>query len=79
MNVQQIYVELLDEGVIVYRPVSATKIRDGIYRIEGVIPETETWAFAPGQIVECELRTFDDVRRELAAIRLVTQDKIGNQ
>jgi hypothetical protein len=54
MNPRHIYVELLDEGTFVWRPVSATHIRDLIFKIEGNVPEGETWAFQPGEIVECE-------------------------
>jgi hypothetical protein len=31
-NTQTIYVELLDEGVVVYRPVEATPNPDGVLR-----------------------------------------------
>lgn len=47
MNTQQIYVELPDEGTIVYRPVAATHIKNMIFKIEGIIPETETWPSYP--------------------------------
>ncbi len=45
MDTQQIYVELLDEGTIVHRPVPAIHIKDMIFKIEGNVPETETWVF----------------------------------
>ncbi len=51
-----IYVYLLDEGVDVWRPVDAIRIRDSIYQInpKSEIPETEVWQFLPGDIVRCE-------------------------
>jgi hypothetical protein len=31
--------------------------REGdLYRIVGVVPETEKWAFSPGSLVRCEQR-----------------------
>jgi hypothetical protein len=69
MNTQQIYVELPDEGTIVYRPVAATHIKNMIFKIEGIIPETETRAFLPGEIVECKYHKFIDGKTELSAFR----------
>ena len=49
-----IYVQLLDEGQRVYRPVPAIKIRDDIYELKGAeIYDTtdETWEFVPGSHV----------------------------
>jgi hypothetical protein len=52
-----VYVELLDEGVPVWRPVQAEELGDGRYRLlptDDYDPEIETWAFLPGSIVRCE-------------------------
>jgi hypothetical protein len=46
-----VYVSLLDEGVDVWRPVSAEHIRDDVYRISGVVPAEEAWQFKPDEIV----------------------------
>jgi|RhiMetdeSRZDD1v2_1073273.scaffolds.fasta_scaffold02311_14 hypothetical protein len=78
MNTQQICVELLDEGTIVYRPVSATHIKDMTFTIEGIIPETETWAFSPGEIVECKYHKFIHGNEEITAFRARTPDEIAN-
>jgi len=48
-----VYVELLDEGVDVWRPVVASEIAPGRYLLEGPMPESERWAFPPGAVVEC--------------------------
>jgi hypothetical protein len=38
---QTIYVELLDEGVVVYRPVEATPNPDGVLRLPAPAPADE--------------------------------------
>jgi hypothetical protein len=53
---QTIYVELLDEGVDVWRPVAAAEEAPGIYRLPSSAPAGETWSFEPGSAVRCELR-----------------------
>ncbi|MEO6022756.1 MAG: hypothetical protein ABIP64_06520 [Burkholderiales bacterium] len=57
-----VYVQLLDEGTVVYRPVSAVKEQDGVCVIAGIEifdREIETWEFEPGSRVTYELRKFD--------------------
>ena len=51
-----IYVQLLDEGVDVWRPVEATALGTGAYRLEGRPPSEERWEFQPGEIVIGETR-----------------------
>jgi hypothetical protein len=50
-----IYVELLDEGTKVCRPVQATLLGPEEYLIlsAGYDPETETWEYPPGSVVQC--------------------------
>ena len=57
-----IYVELLDEGVEVWRLVTAEVLDGGRYRIlsENVSPDDEQWAFVTGDVVHCERQRFDD-------------------
>ena len=56
-----IYVKLLDEGTEVYRPVPATEVGEGVFKIMGVDiynPDDEIWEFPPGicvQVVEKNL------------------------
>jgi hypothetical protein len=38
---QTIYVELLDEGVVVYRPAEATPDPDGVLRLAATAPADE--------------------------------------
>ena len=65
-----IYVALKDEGVPVWRPVSATEVAPSRFRIDDSIPEDEVWEFQPGQIVECEMRRFDSDDSKLVAVRV---------
>ena len=55
-----IYMPLLNEGTDVWRPVPATQVSAGTYRVEGDMPDDEEWMFAPGSVVRCELRAFND-------------------
>ena len=62
MIIEDILVELLDEGSSSYRPVKAEKIKENIYRIIVGQPydtEDEKWEFEPGQMVEVEEREFE--------------------
>jgi hypothetical protein len=52
-----VYIKLLDEGTIVYRPVPAFRIDSNIYQINGnefYNPDDENWEFIPGTIVNVE-------------------------
>lgn len=65
----EIFVQLFDEKVDVWRPVWAAPIGDGAYEI---LPQEydsalETWAFEPGARVLCEYIDSDD-GRILAAV-----------
>ena len=56
MTTETVYVELLDEGVAVWRPVEAEPLGDGLYRLlapQDYDPEVEVWAFVPGTVVRC--------------------------
>ena len=52
---ETIYVRLLDEGVDVWRPVSAEILGKERYRIisEPSDPEDEKWEFQSGDVVQC--------------------------
>ena len=63
----QIYVELLDEGTTVWRPVEAVHINGDRYRILTEPIVEETWAFQTGEIVRCRLKRFSDGAEGLAA------------
>ena len=62
-----ILVELVDEGTRCWRPVRASQLGGGMFRIAGEqsVPENERWAYGPGEIVWCEERAFSDGSRGL--------------
>ncbi len=51
-----IYVELLNEGVRVWRPVRAQPLGQERYRLAASTDPDEHWAFPPGSIVRVERR-----------------------
>jgi hypothetical protein len=75
MGVQQIFVELIGEGTIVYRPVFATHIFEMIFKIEGIVPETEVWSFLPEEIVECKYHQLNDGKTVLTAFRSLSPEE----
>ena len=65
MAKREIYIQLLDEGTIVYRPTQGEEISEGIYRVlptANYDPEDEKWKFLPRTIVRCEQKYL---RREM--------------
>jgi hypothetical protein len=65
---QTIYVELLNEGVTVYRPIEVTRDPDGSFRLPSA-PADEEWAFDPGSCVFCELQAIGGDEPQLVATR----------
>jgi len=57
-----IYVQLKNEDVDVWRPVSGQRITDSVFMIDpmAVVPDDEEWAFQPGDRVRCEWRKFSN-------------------
>jgi hypothetical protein len=66
---QTIYVELLDEGVTVYRPVEATPDPDGTFRLPATAPADERWSYDPGSRVVCEKQHIGGEEPQLVAVR----------
>ncbi len=61
MQAVKIYVQLLNEGIVCYRPTEATCLGEGKWRVlacQGYDPEDETWEFPPGSIVSLQKRTL---------------------
>ena len=57
-----IYLQLLGEGTTVYRPVPASKLSEGLYKIsenEIFDPDDEEWEFLPGTVVKVEQRILE--------------------
>jgi len=61
---ETIYVKLLEEGLSVWRPVTALKLKDGTFQILASpineIPNGEKWEFQPGDVVEASMTTIID-------------------
>ncbi len=71
-NTQTIYVELLGEGVTVFRPIDATPDRDDSFRLPEPSPDGEAWPFKPGSRVYCELQNIGGEEPVLVATRLAS-------
>lgn len=55
-----IYIELLNEGVVSYRPVLSEFVCNNIYILGKKDDDSEEWAFNPGEYVVTEPHTFSD-------------------
>lgn len=54
---EKIYVKLMNEGSVAYRPIPSSKVSDNIYKLMGsdiYDIEDETWEFLPGTLVLTE-------------------------
>ena len=70
-----IYISLKDEGTDVWRPVSAERVRDDVYRIIGTrADDTESWEFTTGDMVRCREQSFATGERGLVAYERVTRN-----
>jgi hypothetical protein len=71
----QIQMPLLGEGVDVWRPVTSRALGGELFLIDvQPIPETEEWAFAPGDVVRCVDRDFADGSVHPTAIAQVPEE-----
>jgi hypothetical protein len=71
----QIQMPLLGEGVDVWRPVSSRPLGGELFLIDfQPIPETEEWAFAPGDVIRCVDRNFADGSVHLTAVAKVPEE-----
>ena len=62
---KDIYIQLLDEGTEVYRPVPALQVNDNVYKLEGYdiyerVKDDEVWEFTPGMMVIVEEKNLSD-------------------
>lgn len=75
-NTTKIYVELLEEGTPVWRPIDAESQGDGTFLIcEQEVPADEQWQFLPGErvAVEEQERNGEEV---LVAVRLAETQSV---
>jgi hypothetical protein len=63
-----IFMPLLDEGADVWRPVEAEPLGNGRYRVLGMAPEDEAWAFVSGSTVKGAPKAFADGTSGLAVV-----------
>jgi hypothetical protein len=66
-----VYVRLLDEGTEVWRPVRATALPEGTFRLQepsGYDPNAERWEFPPLTKVRCVTKKFTDGAEGLIAV-----------
>lgn len=64
-----IYIKLLGEGTIVYRPVPAIEIGKNIYQLKGeeiFDPDDEEWEFLPGTKVKVKQKKLEGKKVLLA-------------
>jgi hypothetical protein len=79
---ETVYVELLDEGTVTYRPVDAEPLGDGRFRLIATSdydPEDETWGFLPGAVVRCAWRYDLGETQVLCAYEEVTSPGPASQ
>lgn len=58
----RLYLQLLEEGTKVYRPVPASQIENNLYEVGGFEiydPEDEVWEFTPGTYVLVKEQNID--------------------
>src|SRR4051794_9400952 len=55
-----LYVELVNEGVDVWRPVDAVQVEPKRYRLPDTAPDGEEWVTPPGTVVVAVTRTMAD-------------------
>jgi hypothetical protein len=73
-NVVTICMPLLGEGTDVWVPVEAEAMSDGRYRVVGVAPEDQRWAFPSGAVVRCAPKIFSGGERGLVAVGIADAD-----
>jgi hypothetical protein len=64
----EIFVQLLEEGTEVWRPVIAESLDNNLYKIISINKFDETWEFNTGQTVKCITKSFADGKSGLVAI-----------
>jgi len=55
-----IFMPLLQDGTDVWRPIEVTPLQDALYRVEGSMPDDETWQFPPGSVIEIKWKKFSN-------------------
>jgi hypothetical protein len=63
-----VFVPLLGEGTVGWRPVEAEQVGPELFRLTGAVPAGESWAFQPGEVNCCRERVFAGGERGLAMV-----------
>ncbi|MCE5200774.1 MAG: hypothetical protein ABFD54_13030 [Armatimonadota bacterium] len=78
MATEKIYIQLLNEGTVVYRPTLGVVVSEGVYRVlptENYDPEDEVWEFLPGDTVKCTAEVKSGAQGEETV--LVAKERVG--
>lgn len=73
-----VLVPLLGEGTAVWRPVSASRVGPGLFRLQGPVPESECWEFRPDEVVHCAMRVFSGGTHRLASFQRAEGEPRGS-
>jgi|JI8StandDraft_2_1071088.scaffolds.fasta_scaffold222072_1 hypothetical protein len=68
-----IYIQLLGEGTVVYRPVPAIEVGENIYKLKGgeiFDPKDEEWEFTPDTKVRVEQKELEGEKVLVAIERI---------
>jgi hypothetical protein len=76
-DTETVYVELLDEGVDVWRPVQAEHLGGDLYTLIGEQPDSEVWPFAVGDVVRCRVQRLRGNGNRLEAVLVAYEKSIG--
>lgn len=63
MVVATVYIQLLNEGTVVYRPAPATFLASNVAKLlvhDEYGPEDEEWEFKPGSVVRVETKALQE-------------------
>lgn len=74
-----IYIQLLDEGSIAYRPTKGEEICPGIYKVlptNDYNPDDEKWEFLPGTFVNCEMKALTGENGKIEKCLVATKQAI---
>ncbi len=69
-----VFVELLNEGTQVWRPVAAEQFGENLYRLLEGPPQDgdEEWAFPANSVVVGTMRSFSDGTAGIVAVKLAS-------
>jgi hypothetical protein len=70
MQEETIYMPLLNEGVLVWAPIQAESLGEGLFLVLGPMPSDQQWQFGPGSIVRAQMHDFSGGERGVAAFEI---------